>query len=116
MKRIIFLTLIGGILSGCSSKVHKTTTEHRSNPAQAVAYGGFVQQRTQELQQMGGPFKDRAVAEQKATEEANSRFGGDPGDSVTTTWSSNSQADKARAQDEFNDKLHDMEKQKRADN
>ncbi len=115
MKKIILLSLAAGVLSGCASKVTKTTTEHRGNPAQGIAYGGFVQQRTEQLQQMGGPFKDRAVAEQKAVEEANSRFGTDANDSVTTIWSTDPQADKARAQDEFNDKLADMEKRKRTD-
>lgn len=115
MKKIILLCLITNLLGGCASKLNKTTTERRGNPGQAVAYDGFVRQRTQELKQMGGPFKDHSAAQQKATEEANSRFGSNPGDSVTTTWSTNSQADKARAQDEFNDKLHDMEKQKRTD-
>jgi hypothetical protein len=115
MKKIILLSLIAGILSACSSKVNKTTSEHRGNPARGIAYGGFVQQRAEQLQQMGGPFKDRAVAEQKATEEANTRFGADANDLVTTTWSTDPLADKARAQDEFNDKLHDMEKQKRVD-
>lgn len=115
MKKILLLISIVAALSGCSSKTKKTTTEHRGNATQSIVYGGFVQQRTEQLQQMGGPFKDRAVAEQKAIEEANSRFGGNPGDSVTTTWSTNSQADKARAQDEFTDTLNDMEKKKRAD-
>lgn len=113
MKTILFLFSIVIGLSGCASKVAKTTTEHRGDPAQSIAYGGFVRQRTEQLQQMGGPFKDRAAAEQKAIEEANSRFGGDPGDSVTTTWSTNS--DKAHAQEEFTDKLNDMEKKKRTE-
>jgi hypothetical protein len=115
MIKIIFPCLFVAVISGCASKVTKTTTEHRGNPAQSVAYGGFVQQRTEELQQLGGPFKDHAVARQKAVDEADSRFGADSQDSVTTIWTTNPQADKARAQDEFTDKLNDMEKQKRTE-
>lgn len=113
MKKILLLLSLAVCFSGCASKVAKTTTEHRGDPSQSIAYGGFVRQRTEQLQQMGGPFKDRATAEQKAIEEADSRFGGNPGDSVTTTWSTNT--DKAHAQEEFTDKLNDMEKKKRTE-
>jgi hypothetical protein len=109
MKKIPLIVLLAAAFSGCTSKPIATTKEHRGNPANAIAYGGFIDQRTEQLQQMGGPFKDRAAARQKAEEEANTHFGGPAGDSVTTTWSSS----KAQAQEEFTDKLDDMAKQKK---
>jgi hypothetical protein len=110
MKKIIPLVLIAACFSGCNSKRTAITKEHRGNPASGIADGGFVNQRTGQLQQMGGPFKDRAAAEQKAIEEANSHFGGPGGDTVTTTWSNS----KAQAQEEFTDKLDDLARQKKA--
>ena len=115
MKHTLLLIALASGLSGCASKFTKTTTEHRANPSRSIAYGGYVEQRTEQLQQMGGPFKERAVAEQKASDEANSRFGAEATDSVTTTWSTDPQAGRARAQDEFTDTLNDMEKRKRTD-
>ena len=114
MKRILVIAWIAAGFCGCSSKPVSTTKEHRGNPANAIAYSGFVDQRTEQLQQMGGPFKEQTAARQKAEEEANSRFGGPGGDSVTTTWTSSNAADKARAQDEFTDKLDDMAREKKA--
>lgn len=108
-KNITFLSFIV-CLAACSSRPKATTTEHRGDPGQSIAYRGFVDQRTRELQEMGGPFNNPATARQKAEDEANSRFGGNPGDSVTTTWSS----DKTNTQEEFTDKLDDMAREKKS--
>lgn len=109
MKTFILIAALGLFISGCESKPVASTKEHRGDPSQSVAYDRFVVRRTAELQQMGGKLQDRGTASLKAQEEANSTFGGPPGDSVTTTWSSG----KAQAQEEFTDKLDDMEKAKR---
>ena len=106
MKKFLLVSLISTGLCGCTSKPVAKTTEHRVEPATAQAYNSFVNRRTAELQQMGGPFKDRSVANTKAQDDAISRFGGVAEDSVTTTWSSS----KAQAQEEFTDKLDDMAK------
>jgi hypothetical protein len=110
MKKLIPLIFIAACFSGCNSKHTAVTKEHRGDPASGVAHDSFVRQRTGQLQQMGGPFKDRGAAAAKASEAANSYFGGPGGDTVTTTWSNN----KAQAQEEFTGKLNDMAKQKKA--
>ena len=109
MKKIIPLIFIATCFSGCTSKRSAVTKEYRGDPASGVAHDSFVRQRTGQLQQMGGPFKDRGAAAGKAVEEANSHFGGPGGDTVTTTWSKS----KAQVQEEFTDKLDDMAKQKK---
>ena len=114
MKKILLATLLTAGLAGCTSKPVVTTKEHRGDPSTRAAYVGFVNERTQELEQMGGPFQNHAEARQKAQEEASSRFGSSGGDSVTTTWSAGKEAGKAQAQDEFTDKLDDMAKEKKA--
>jgi hypothetical protein len=114
MKAVLFLipAIVG--FSGCASKVKSTTREHRAIPSNAVAYGNYISQRTEQLQSMGGPFKDRSVAALKAQEEASSRFGDGATDSVTTTWSSSKNADRIQAQEDFTDKLDDIAKEKKA--
>lgn len=106
MKKTLLVSLISVVLCGCTSKPVAKTTEHRAEPANAQAYSNFVNRRTAELQQMGGPFKDHGAANTKAQEDAISRFGGVAQDTVTTTWSSGN----AQAQEEFTDKLDAMAK------
>lgn len=113
MKTIPFLILIVACFTGCTSKLASTTKEHRGNTGEAVAYDNFIRHRTEELQRMGGPFKDRTAAAFKAQEEASSLFGAAPGDSVTTTWTSAKYASKVAAQEEFTEKLDDMDKEKK---
>ena len=110
MKKVLLATLLTAGLAGCTSKPVVATKEHRGDPSTGAAYAGFVNERTEELEQMGGPFRNHAAARQKAQEEASSRFGSSAVDSVTTTWS----AGKAQAQDEFTDKLDDMARAKKA--
>lgn len=106
MKEILLVALVSTVLCGCTSKPVAKTTEHRVEPATANAYNSFVNRRTAELQQMGGPFKDRGAANTKAQDDAISRFGGVAQDTVTTTWSSSN----AQAQAEFTAKLDDLAK------
>jgi hypothetical protein len=113
MKKIFSFALIAGSFSGCTSRPVAKTNEHRGNPSEAVAYSTFVSQRAEQLQQMGGPFKNQAEAQQQAQREANAQFGGSSADSVTTTWSSSKEANKVQAQEEFTDKVDDMAKQKK---
>ncbi|MEO6993169.1 MAG: hypothetical protein ABI273_06050 [Lacunisphaera sp.] len=112
MKAIFPSALILLCLSGCTSKPIAKTTEHRGDTAQSIAYDKYISRRTTELQNMGGKLKDHQAAAQKAQEEANDIFGGPPGDSVSTTWGPKSKAD---SQQEFTDKLDDMDKKKRTD-
>lgn len=114
MKTILLLLLAAGCFSGCTSKVASTTKEHRAIPSQSLAYNSYVNQRSQELQTMGGPFKDRNAAASKAQEEASSRFGDGALDNVTTTWSWGKNADRVQAQEALTDKLDDMAKEKKA--
>jgi len=90
--------------AGCATKVAQTTKVHRPD-AQSVAYNQFVDRRTAELQQMGGPFKDSGIAAARAQQEAQSRFGDVPPD-VSTTWSWGN--GNAEAQSEFNNQLEKM--------
>ena len=112
MKPILSAGLIILGLWGCTLKPVATTKEHRGDAAQSIAYNDFISRRTSELQNMGGKFKDHDTAAQKAQEEANDLFGAPPGDSVTTTWGPKS---KAQIQEEFTDKLDDMDRKKRTD-
>jgi hypothetical protein len=114
MKTILSggLILILSSLCGCMSKPVATTKENRGDAAQSIAYNDFISRRTSELQSMGGKLKDHDTAALKAQEEANDLFGGPPGDSVTATWGAKS---KAQIQEEFTDKLDNMDKKKRTD-
>ncbi|HEY4246407.1 MAG TPA: hypothetical protein VGM64_06090 [Lacunisphaera sp.] len=112
MKTIFSAGVILLCLSGCTSKPVASTKEHRGDPARSIAYDNYVSRRTTELQSMGGKLKDHGAATLKAQEEANDLFGGPPGDLVTTTWGPKS---KAQIQEEFTDKLDDMDKKKRTD-
>jgi hypothetical protein len=112
MKALLSSSLILLCLSGCMSKPVATTKERRGDPAQSLAYNNFISRRTAELQSMGGKLKDHCTAALKAQEEADTLFGGPPGDSVTTTWGPKS---KAQMQEEFIDKLDDMDRKKRTD-
>jgi len=113
MKKFLIIVCVIGCFTGCASKPVTTTKERRGDPAVGNAYANFVTQRTQELEKMGGPFKDPAVARQKALSEADGRFGGPGGDSVTTTWTTGKQAARVQAQEEFTDKLDEMAKEKK---
>ena len=113
MKKIIPLIVIATFFCGCNSKPVTKTQEKRWNAARAVAYNDFVNQRTEELQQMGGPFKERGAASAKAREDAATRFGGVPSD-VTTTWTWGKNADRVEAQEQFTATLDDMAKSKAA--
>lgn len=110
MKRSLWLLCAVAALSGCTSKPVATTKEYRADPAQRAAYGSFVAARTEELQRMGGPFKNPSAANMKAQEEAAQHFGEGANDQVTTTWQSEKEAGKAQAQQEFTDKLDDLAK------
>lgn len=112
MKPVLFAGVILLCVSGCTSKPVATTKEHRGDPSQSIAYDNFISRRTAELQSMGGKLKDHDVAALKAQEEADALFGGPQGDSVTTTWGPKS---KAQSQQEFTDKLDDMDRKKRRD-
>ena len=109
MKTLALLALIAASLCGCTAK----TRENRTATAQAATYNNYVNQRTAELQRMGGPFKEQGAANLKAREEANSRFGGEPAE-VTTTWSWGKGAGKVEAQEKFTGDLDDMAKKKAA--
>ena len=114
MKIILSAGLTLLCLSGCTSKPVATTKEHRGDQAQSIAYNDFISRRTAELQSMGGKLKDHGTAALKAQEEADALFGGPPGDSVTTTWAWGPKS-KAQVQQEFTDKLDDMDRKKRTD-
>ncbi len=113
MKKVLLVILIVTAVSGCTSKPVAKTRETRWNAARAIAYNDYVGQRTEELQRMGGPFKERSAASAKAQEEANSRFGGMPAD-VTTTWTWGKNADRVAVQEQFTSTLDDMAKSKTA--
>lgn len=98
--------LITLLLCGCGSPPVRTTEVHRPD-TQTLAHREFVARRTEELQRMGGPLADRAIAESKALEEARSRYGDVPPD-VSTTWSWGKAAEKRAAQAEVNDTLEKM--------
>ena len=112
MKAVLLIMAAFGCFSGCATKFKSMTKEHRAVPSHALAYNNYVNERTGQLQSMGGPFKDRSVAASKAQEEASSRFGNGAVDSVTTTWSSSKYVDRVQAQEDFTDKLDDMAKEK----
>lgn len=111
MNRMLPLALVMILLAGCQSKAVRKTEVHRRD-LQGVAYEDFVAQRTHELEQMGGPFKDKATAEAKAREEAAARFGDVPPE-YSTTWTWGKDADKAKAQAELNEKLAKMDRDSR---
>jgi len=104
MKRMLPLLLAVVFSAGCAAKMERTTKVHRPD-AENVAYHQYVNQRTAELQQMGGPFKDPGMAAARAAQDAEGRFGDLPPD-VSTTWSWGN--GNAEAQSEFNDQLEKM--------
>lgn len=113
MKRLLPLALFLPALAGCYSKPVVTQRENRQLTPQAVAYRDFVGQRTAELQRMGGPFKDKDVAQQKALQEAENRFGGDPA-YYESTWSlgGDAEARRVQAQTNVNEYFNDKGREK----
>lgn len=108
MSRLLPLLLLLLATTACHTKPVRTTRTHRQD-LETKRYEDYVAQRTQELQRMGGPFKDRATAEQKAREEATDRFGEEP-PTVSTSWTWGKGAPDPDAQAELEDKLDKMDR------
>lgn len=108
MNRSLPALLLSLLVLGCATKPTRTT-EVRRPDTQSQAYDRFVEQRTRELERMGGPFADRAVAEQKARDEAKARYGDVPPE-YSTTWSWGGDAGKKEAQREVNSTLEKMDR------
>jgi hypothetical protein len=108
MNRLLPLPMVMLALTACHTKPVRTTETHRPD-LQTAHYEDYVARRTQELEQMGGPFKDHAVAEAKAREEATDRFGEEPPTS-STTWTWGKGAKDPAAQAELEDKLDKMDR------
>ena len=78
MKMILLPLLVSlGLLTACESvPANRAVTMQSINTTdlRRASYDNFVAQRTQELQQMGGPLKKNGAARLKALDEANARF------------------------------------------
>lgn len=89
MKLLLPLVLSALLLAaGCGSPSAKTET---LTPAEQnlrrTTYDDFVGRRALELEKMGGPFKDKKVAMEKALTDAEAVFGTVPSDwSVKWKW------------------------------
>lgn len=103
---LLFLCVV---LGACSTKPVKTT-QVREPGFRSTEYGDFRTRRVEELQRMGGPFSERGVAEQKATEEANARYG-EPAPDVTTTWEWGKGAGRKAAQADVVSTLEKMQRE-----
>lgn len=112
MHRILFLWLCVVFVTGCGTKPVTKTEVHQPD-SQSIAYHGFIARRTDELQQMGGPFKDRNVAATKATDEAKHLYGEVPAE-YTTTWSWGKKARDTEAQAKINAEFEKMARNKAA--
>ena len=107
MPRSLLLVFLAGCVAGCHQPTQRTTTISPRD-TQGLAYDQFVEQRTQELMQMGGPFKDRAYAAEKARAQADARFGTpEPEYANTWTWGGTDR----EAQDDLETKLTKMERE-----
>lgn len=85
------------------------TTEPRRPDLQTERYESYVARCTQELEQMGGPFKGHAVAEAKARKEATDRLG-EESPTYSTSWIWGKGAKDPAAQANLEDKLDKMDR------
>jgi len=110
MPRLLPLAGLLLLVLGCSSKPLVTERQPpQRSTVSGPAYFQYVEQRVAELQRMGGPFADKTKAREKALRDADARFGPPPAD-FATTWAWGPEAEKVRAQADFNAELDKMQR------